>query len=116
MRDYVTIELPGQEAVLQAVTDVSERLSRIEAQVRSERVAYTYPEAANVTGLSVRFLQAEVAAGRLRAKRAGGRRIIGRTDLLDWYERLPDAAHAEVPRVVSDQSGSASKLRSLSRG
>jgi excisionase family DNA binding protein len=116
MDSSVTIELPGQRDVLERLDTVLERVSRIEAQIESGRIAYSYRQAAEVTGLSVRFLQEVVATGRLRAKKAGGRTIIGRTDLLDWYERLPDAAYMEVPKVVSDPSRPANRLRGLSRG
>lgn len=114
----VTIDLPGQDAVLEAVQDLSEKVSRIESQVHSGRIAYTYRQAAEVTGLSVRFLQGEVAAGRLRARKAGGRTIVGHTDLLDWIERLPDAAHDRDMSAIlrKPPSRTTGKLRGLSNG
>ena len=101
MARLVTLQLPedvvAEGPLLEAIADVKAAVGRIQDAVLSGRIAYTYKEAAQVVGLSPRFLQEEVRTGRLPAKMAGGRRIIGHTDLLEWFERLPDAADRKMP-------------------
>lgn len=53
-----------------------------------EILALRIPEAVNVSGLSRSKLYDEIKSGRLRAIKAGGRRLILRTDLEAFFERL----------------------------
>lgn len=53
-----------------------------------EILALRIPEAVNVSGLSRSKLYDEIKAGRLRAVKAGGRRLILRTDLEAYFARL----------------------------
>ncbi len=51
------------------------------------RLAVTYRGAAEVTGLSASGLRKEVAEGRLKAVRLGGRVLIREEDLRAWFEQ-----------------------------
>ncbi len=62
----------------------------------SEQVVYSQADAAKAYGVSVDTLRRAIAAGDLRAKRLGdsdkgGKRLIHRDALDEWYEGLRDA-------------------------
>lgn len=52
-----------------------------------DKLSYSLAAAAEATGLSKRALEAHAAAGRLKTKKIGGRRIILRRDLLAFIGR-----------------------------
>ncbi len=51
-----------------------------------ERLAYTVEEAAAILGIGRDLIYDEIRTGRLRSKKAGARRIIGRHHLLEWLD------------------------------
>jgi excisionase family DNA binding protein len=51
-----------------------------------ERLACTVAEAATILGIGRDLLYDEIRTGRLRSKKAGARRIIGRHHLLEWLD------------------------------
>lgn len=55
-------------------------------------VAEPIAQAAASVGMSVDFLRKEVHAGRLHAKLVGGKYLVGRTDLQDWFDRQVQAS------------------------
>jgi excisionase family DNA binding protein len=58
----------------------------------AERLAYTVEEAAAILGIGRDLIYDEIRTGRLRSKKAGARRIIGRHHLLAWLDgEQPDA-------------------------
>jgi excisionase family DNA binding protein len=52
----------------------------------SERLAYTVEEAAAALGIGRDLIYDEIRTGRLRSKKAGARRVIGRHHLLEWLD------------------------------
>ena len=55
----------------------------------SQKLAYTFEEAAAQCGYSVRTLKQQVADGYLLARYANTKGIITHKDMSDWLERLP---------------------------
>jgi excisionase family DNA binding protein len=51
-----------------------------------ERLAYTVEEAAAALGIGRDLIYDEIRTGRLRSKKAGARRVIGRHHLLEWLD------------------------------
>jgi excisionase family DNA binding protein len=58
----------------------------------SERLAYTVEEAAAALGIGRDLIYDEIRTGRLRSKKAGARRVIGRHHLLEWLDSDSAAA------------------------
>ena len=57
------------------------------------KIAYTFEEAAEMVGYSVRTLKQQVADGKLAARYANSKGIIRHADLEAWADQLP----AEAP-------------------
>ena len=57
------------------------------------KLAYTWEEAAEQSGYSVRTLKQQVADGNLMARYANSKGVIRHEDLADWLDQLP----AEAP-------------------
>ena len=57
---------------------------------RNEPLAYTVTGACDAAGIRSSKLYEEIAAGRLRAKKAGSRTLIMAEDLRSWLASLPD--------------------------
>lgn len=78
------------------VTDVqaSDRpVSEEPAEAIGERLAYTVEEAAAALGIGRDLIYDEIRTGRLRSKKAGARRVIGRHHLLEWLDSDSGAVH-----------------------
>lgn len=60
--------------------------SATESGLAIERLAYTIEEAAAALGIGRDLIYDEIRTGRLRSKKAGARRIIGRHHLLEWLD------------------------------
>lgn len=58
----------------------------------SQKLAYTYQEAANSVGVSVRTLQRLVERGDLAVKYIGSKPVIRASELDAWLETLPSEA------------------------
>jgi hypothetical protein len=58
--------------------------------VTMEQFAFTVPQAAQLAGLSVRKLWADIARGKLQAVRGTGRTLIARGALLKYLEMDAD--------------------------
>ncbi|MEV8148748.1 hypothetical protein AB0O52_11475 [Arthrobacter sp. NPDC080073] len=54
-----------------------------------QKLAYTFEEAAEQTGYSIRTLKQEVADGRLLARYANTKGVIRHEDLAAWLDALP---------------------------
>lgn len=52
-------------------------------------LAHSIPEAAKIAGLGRSFLYEEIRAGRLIARKAGGRTLVLHSDLVEYLRRLP---------------------------
>ena len=61
----------------------------------SQRIAYTFEQAAEQSGYSVRTLKQQVADGNLAARYANTKGVIRHADLDDWLDRLPAEAPAK---------------------
>ncbi|CAN5765367.1 hypothetical protein BH23ACT2_BH23ACT2_20840 [soil metagenome] len=72
----------------QTATDDPEGPDR-ERHRHTVRVAYSPAEAAAEAGVSRSHIYSEMAAGRLRSRHAGRRRLILGQDLADWLDSLP---------------------------
>lgn len=59
----------------------------------SQKLAYTFEEAAEQSGYSVRTLKQQVADGNLAARYANSKGVIRHDDLAEWLDSLP----AEAP-------------------
>ena len=59
----------------------------------SQKIAYTFEEAAEQCGYSIRTLKQHVANGNLAARYANTKGVIRHEDLADWLDALP----AEAP-------------------
>lgn len=59
----------------------------------SQRIAYTFEQAAEQTGYSVRTLKQAVADGNLAARYANSKGVLRHADLETWLDSLP----AEAP-------------------
>lgn len=59
----------------------------------SAKLAYTFEEAAEQTGYSIRTLKQAAADGNLLVKYANSKGVIRHADLDNWLDRLP----AEAP-------------------
>ena len=59
----------------------------------SQKIAYTFEEAAEQCGYSIRTLKQHVADGNLAARYANTKGVIRHEDLADWLDHLP----AEAP-------------------
>lgn len=71
-----------------------------------ESLAYSLAQAARVSGLGKRTLEAHAASGRLRTRLIGGRRIVLRRDLLAFLNRdQPFAAPSKRTKVDSQSGG-----------
>lgn len=57
------------------------------------KIAYTFEEAAEQSGYSIRTLKQHVADGKLMARYANSKGVIRHEDLADWLDQLP----AEAP-------------------
>lgn len=55
------------------------------------RIAYSLEEAAKQVELSASYLRRAVHANELVAKRVGQKFRISHTDLVEWFQNLPDA-------------------------
>jgi len=55
----------------------------------SDTLAHSILEAAKIAGIGRSFVYQEIRAGRLVARKAGGRTLILHSDLLDYLRRLP---------------------------
>lgn len=60
--------------------------------LNSEKLAYRIEEAVKATGLGRSFLYEAMKSGDLRAFKVGGRRLIGRDDLIAFIDRHRMAA------------------------
>jgi len=58
-----------------------------------ERLACTVEEAAAALGIGRDLIYDEIRTGRLRSKKAGARRVIGRHHLLEWLDSDSAAVH-----------------------
>ena len=58
-----------------------------------ERLAYTVEEAAAALGIGRDLIYDEIRTGRLRSKKAGARRVIGRHHLLEWLDSDSASVH-----------------------
>lgn len=58
----------------------------------AQKLAYTFEEAAEQSGYSVRMLKHRVAAGRLLARYANSKGVIRHEDLAEWLDSLPTDA------------------------
>jgi excisionase family DNA binding protein len=54
------------------------------------KIAYTVAEFAEAYGVGRTLIYVEIKAGRLRSKRAGGRRLILAGDARAWFDALPE--------------------------
>lgn len=63
------------------------------AGATGERLAYTVEEAAAALGIGRDLIYDEIRTGRLRSKKAGARRVIGRHHLLEWLDSDSVAVH-----------------------
>lgn len=59
----------------------------------TQRIAYTFEQAAEQTGYSVRTLKQAVADGNLAARYANSKGVLRHEDLATWIDQLP----AEAP-------------------
>ena len=57
--------------------------------IQSDALADTGPTACARLGISRSTLYIEIASGRLRAVKAGGRTLVRRVDQLAWMDSLP---------------------------
>lgn len=55
----------------------------------SQKLAYTYEEAAAQCGYSVRTLKQAVSDGNLAARYANSKGVLRHEDLADWLDQLP---------------------------
>ena len=69
----------------------------------SDRLAHSILEAAKAIGVGRSFVYEEIRAGRLVARKAGGRTLILHDDLVDYLRRLPTSkdSTAESERAVA---------------
>lgn len=58
----------------------------------TQKLAYTYQEAASSVGVSVRTLQRLVERGEIAVKYIGSKPVIRATELDAWLETLPSEA------------------------
>jgi hypothetical protein len=58
----------------------------------SDKIAYTYEEAAQAVGYSKRTIQLAVDRGDLIARYANAKPVIAASELLRWIESLPTEA------------------------
>ena len=69
----------------------------------SDTLAHSIQETTEIVGVGRSFVYQEIRAGRLVARKAGGRTIILHDDLLDYLRRLPthqDAADVLEPAAA----------------
>lgn len=61
----------------------------------SDKMFFTREEAARVAGVSLDTIRRSINKGTLRAKRTGdnggGKYLVSRAALADWFDQLPDA-------------------------
>lgn len=62
----------------------------------SEQLAYTISEAVTASRRSRSTLYLEIQAGRLKARKHGGRTLILASDLKAWLEALPELKSGAV--------------------
>ena len=62
----------------------------------SNNLAYSIPDAANVSGVGRTTLYSEIATGRLRAVKQGRRTLILADDLRSWIANLKAVAPKQV--------------------
>lgn len=55
----------------------------------SQKLAYTFEEAAEQSGYSIRTLKQQVADGNLAARYANSKGVIRHDDLAEWLDSLP---------------------------
>lgn len=55
----------------------------------TQKLAYTFEEAAEQSGYSVRTLKQAAADGHLAARYANSKGVIRHEDLADWLDKLP---------------------------
>jgi hypothetical protein len=55
----------------------------------SQKLAYTFEEAAEQSGYSIRTLKQQVADGNLPARYANSKGVIRHEDLAEWLDSLP---------------------------
>lgn len=67
----------------------------------SSKMSYTLREAAQTTGLSVRFLCYAIADGRLKSVKVGGRRLVLARHLEDFIIRGGNAGENPAPVQVN---------------
>lgn len=60
----------------------------------NQKIAYTFEEAAEQSGYSVRTLKQQVADGNLAARYANSKGVIRHEDLAAWLDQLPAEAPA----------------------
>jgi len=61
----------------------------------SQKIAYTFEEAAEQSGYSIRTLKQHVADGNLMARYANTKGVIRHADLEEWLAALPAEAPAK---------------------
>jgi len=59
------------------------------------KIAYTFEEAAEQSGYSIRTLKQHVADGNLAARYANSKGVIRHEDLANWLDSLPAEAPAK---------------------
>lgn len=59
----------------------------------AQQIAYTFEQAAEQSGYSIRTLKQQVADGNLAARYANSKGVIRHEDLANWLDKLP----AEAP-------------------
>lgn len=102
--DKAGIEYVEAPTVEMRLSSIVRRLDTLEAIVRNERMAFSKQDAAKMVGMSVRFVEKEIARGALPAKYAGTKPLIGRGALAEWFANLPDVVYgANREAQVLDQ-------------
>jgi excisionase family DNA binding protein len=74
---------------------VTKTIAPVEAAAASGRKAFSPDEAASVYGVGRNLIYEQIAAGNLKARKAGARTLIAAADLAAWFEALPPAAKAK---------------------
>lgn len=64
----------------------------------SEKLAYSIPDLMHASGLGRTFIYSEIAAGRLKVKKAGSRTIILPEDAQEWLRGFPGLWKRHHPR------------------
>lgn len=78
------------------------RLLAFTIEVMTRKIAYTFDEAAEQSGCSVRTLQQAVSDGKLSARYANATEVIRHEDLATWVDHLPTMPNIGTDATVGD--------------